>query len=70
MVNAEITKSAGGTVAQRYSYLVMRQKAADEINKMFGTDISVDFRGWDVDNEVDREDAELGDFETGGEDNE
>ncbi len=71
MVNAEITKSAGGTIAQRYAYLVMRQKACKEINKMFGTNISVDFRGWDVDDEVDREDAELGDFEQeGGSDNE
>lgn len=71
MVSAEVTKSAGGTVAQRYAYLVMRQKACEQINKMFGTNISVDFRGWDVDNQVDREDAELGDFEmSGGGDNE
>ena len=68
MVSAEITKSAGGTVAQRYAYLVMRQTAAKKINKMFGTNISVDFRGWDVDDKVDREDAEIGDFEMKGDD--
>lgn len=68
MVSAEITKSAGGTVAQRYAYLVMRQTAAKKINDMFGTNISVDFRGWDVDDKVDREDAEIGDFEMKGDD--
>ena len=44
MVTDEVTRNQGGVVASRYSRLGMRQKACKEINKMFGLDISVDFR--------------------------
>lgn len=44
MISDEVIRSQGGTVASRYSRLTTRQKAAKEINKMFGTSISVDYR--------------------------
>ena len=44
MITDEVQRSQGGTIASRYSGLISRQEAADQINKMFGTDISVNFR--------------------------
>lgn len=44
LISDEVIRSQGGTVASRYSRLTARQKAAEEINKMFGTNISVDYR--------------------------
>ena len=44
LISDEVIRSQGGTVASRYSRMVSRQKAAKEINKMFGTNISVDYR--------------------------
>lgn len=44
LLNDEVNRNQGGTIASRYSRLVMRQKACEEINKMFGTNISVDYR--------------------------
>lgn len=44
LLNDEVNRSQGGTIASRYSRLVMRQNACKEINKMFGTNISVDYR--------------------------
>lgn len=44
LISDEVMRSQGGTVASRYSRLTARQKAAKEINKMFGTNISVDYR--------------------------
>lgn len=44
LISDEVIRSQGGTVASRYSRLTSRQKAAKEINKMFGTNISVDYR--------------------------
>ena len=53
----------GGTIASRWSRLEARQKAADEINKMFGLDIEVkfreDFRETDDEFVVDLESGEL-----------
>ena len=40
----EVSRSMGGTIASRYSRLEARRQAANEINKMFGLDIEVDFR--------------------------
>lgn len=51
MVSSEINNLMGGTLAQRYSFIQARQEAADEINKMFGTDIKVVFRDGDMDSE-------------------
>ena len=49
MVSSEINNLMGGTLAQRYSFIQARQEAADAINDMFGTDITVVFRDGDVD---------------------
>ena len=48
MIVSEVENGMGGTMASRFSGLEMRQKAADEFNKMFGTNISVQFN--DADN--------------------
>lgn len=44
MITDEVQRSQGGTIASRYSRLIARQEAAEKINKMFGTDISVSYR--------------------------
>lgn len=44
LVSDEITSNLGGVTAQRFCRLNARRKAADQINKMFGLNIEVDFR--------------------------
>lgn len=44
LITDEAARSMGGTIASRYSRLIARQQAAEKINKMFGLNISVDFR--------------------------
>ena len=44
LITDEVKRNQGGTVASRYSRLVMRQQACEEINKMFGLNISCDYR--------------------------
>ena len=44
LVSDEVLRSQGGTVASRYSRLQARQSAAEKINAMFGTNITVDYR--------------------------
>lgn len=44
LITDEVTRNQGGTIASRYSRLETRRKACDEINKMFGLNISVDYR--------------------------
>lgn len=44
LVADEVTRNMGGTIASRYTRLEMRRKAADEINKMFDTEIEVNYR--------------------------
>lgn len=44
LVSDEVIRSQGGTIASRYSRLESRRKACEQINKMFGLDIDVDFR--------------------------
>lgn len=44
LVSDEVVRSQGGTIASRYSRLEARREACDKINKMFGLDISVDYR--------------------------
>ena len=44
MITDEVERQNGGTLASRNSALEMRRQACDEINKMFGLNISVDFR--------------------------
>ncbi|MBR2871004.1 MAG: hypothetical protein IKB98_06500 [Clostridia bacterium] len=44
LISDEVTRSQGGTIAIRYSKLNARRQACDEINRMFGLNISCDFR--------------------------
>ena len=44
LVTDEITSNLGGVEAQRYTMLNSRRQAAKQINKMFGTNIEVNFR--------------------------
>lgn len=49
LISDEVHRSMGGTLAMRQSSLMARKQAAEKINAMFGTEISVEFR----DNEPD-----------------
>lgn len=44
LVADEVTRAMGGTIASRYSRLEARRQACDEINRMFGLEIEVDYR--------------------------
>lgn len=44
LLTDEVMRSQGGTVASRYSRLEARKTAAEKINRMFRTNISVDYR--------------------------
>lgn len=44
MITDEVQRNLGGTIASRYSRLFMRQQACEQINRMFGLNISVDYR--------------------------
>ena len=44
LVSDEVTRMMGGTIASRYSRLESRRTACEQINKMFGLNMSVDFR--------------------------
>lgn len=59
MISDEVTRSMGGTIASRYSRLNARRQAAEEINKMFGLNIEVNFREdyREIDDEILFEDA-------------
>lgn len=44
LVTDEVAKNQGGIVASRYSRLQARRQACEEINRMFGLDVWVDYR--------------------------
>lgn len=44
LVSDEVIRNQGGTIASRYSRLNARRQACDEINKMFGLNMSVEYR--------------------------
>lgn len=44
MITDEIIRNQGGTIASRYSRLESRRRAVKKINKMFGLNITVDYR--------------------------
>ena len=54
MITDEVTRNQGGTIASRYSRLESRRKAVKKINKMFGTNIEVNYREdfQQVDNDI------------------
>lgn len=72
MITDEVQRNLGGTIASRYSRLFMRQQACEQINRMFGLNISVEYRedvhaldDSDIDNSYSRDDTNKG-----GDDNE
>lgn len=44
LLNDEVTRNMGSTVASRYSRLEARRQACEQINKMFNLEVSVDYR--------------------------
>lgn len=44
MISDEVIRNMGGTIASRYSRLESRRQAVEQINKMFGLDIEVNYR--------------------------
>lgn len=53
LVTDEVTRNMGSTVSSRYTRLEMRKQACQQINKMFGLNINVEYR----------EDIQVTDFE-------
>lgn len=44
LIRDEVMRQVGGTIASRYSRLEARRQACEQINKMFGLNISCDYR--------------------------
>lgn len=44
LIQDEVTRNTGGVIASRYSRLEARKQACREINRMFGTNIDVEYR--------------------------
>lgn len=44
MISDEVIRNMGGTIASRYSRLEARKQACEQINKMFGLNIDVQYR--------------------------
>ena len=44
LITDEVIRNQGGTIASRYSRLESRRRAVKKINKMFGLNITVDYR--------------------------
>ena len=44
LISDEVARSQGGTIASRYSGLMMRQQACKQINKMFKLNVWCEFR--------------------------
>jgi hypothetical protein len=44
MITDEVIRNQGGTIASRYSRLESRRRAVKKINKMFGLNITIDYR--------------------------
>lgn len=68
LIQQEAAQAAGATIANRYSRLKMRQMACEQINAMFGLDISVEYaQDYQVMNtdEIDSE-PEINEQEGGG----
>ena len=64
MITDEVQRMLGGTYASRYSRLLARQEACEQINKMFGLNVSVSYRD-EIENN-----ASLDDTNEGGEEDE
>ena len=63
LVSDEVTINTGATAAQRYTRLNMRKMACEKINRMFGLNVSVEYR----EDLPLMEEAGVGEVEEGGE---
>ena len=70
LVSDEINKAMGGTFANRMAYMSMREKAVENINKMFGTNIEVVFREDEEDDDIEEDYVEKPDNKEGGSEDE
>lgn len=62
MIKDEVNRLQGGVMANRYSRLNARQQACEEINRMFGTNMSVEFRDiFEQNKNSDTESEDIGD---------
>ena len=68
LVSDEVIRNQGGTIANRYSRLDSRRQAVEKINKMFGTNIEVNYR--EDFQMLDEERAPVNDGTLGGDDSE
>ena len=64
LITDEVNRGLGGVFASRYSGLLSRRQACDQINEMFGLNISVEYRN---ESETDNVKAEAEDTMEGGE---
>ena len=64
LITDEVNRGLGGVFASRYSGLLSRRQACDQINEMFGLNLSVDYRN---ESETDYVKAEAEDINEGGE---
>lgn len=65
LITDEVNRGLGGVFASRYSGLLSRRQACDQINEMFGLNLSVEYRN---ESETDNVKAEAEDTMEGGED--
>ena len=63
MISDEVLRAMGGTIASRYSRLESRRHACEQINKMFGLNMWVDYR--EDYREIDDEDVLSGESGSG-----
>ena len=64
LITDEVNRGLGGVFASRYSGLLSRRQACEQINEMFGLNISVEYRN---ESETDYVKAEAEDINEGGE---
>ena len=66
LITDEVTRNQGGTIASRYARLEARRQACDQINRMFGLNVSCDYREDYRNITLDLENGIGTDTETGG----
>lgn len=66
LITDEVTRNQGGTIASRYARLEARRQACDQINRMFGLNVSCDYREDYRDITLDIENGIGTDTESGG----
>ena len=67
MITDEVNRGLGGVFASRYSGLLSRKQACDQINNMFGLNLSVEYRNESETDNVKTDNIEQND-QNGGDD--